>query len=338
MIVAKGVKARVELEGNTIRIIETGVFGDKNAHEIKISSVMDVELKEEGLTVGYIHFSVPGYKEHGGVFNSPRDNTVTFRKPERAAFQRVYDAVAGPIHGARATGSTLARLLTPGLQPPTVSPATPGTETHGDLRLGEVMRQFDSQTAGVVEGTLRHELGLHGALLAVGSGGFGFGVGSFGLSGATSVDLHTQSTTRTDLLNEGFVAVFDAPTPSGIPDTLRLVVPSQAACRDMLVGFIRAIDAQEGSVGLSSGQVERMISVASSVVVTEASYVADRLAAVLRVNPTPAPVFSVVGVPAAAHTLLGGAIQFPGEDRWLQLSPIGLFRLIGPSGQHLIGS
>ena len=224
----------------------------------------------------------------------------------------------------------LERVVAPGFRVPPTTPATYGVITRAGLQIGEVSRHFDSGTAGQITGSIAHEFGFHGGAVGITVRGVGLGVGSLGLSGQSSANLQTESTTRPDLLNDGFLAVFDEPSPLGIPDTLRVVVPSEAACREMLQELMAAAGAAVVG-GLTALQLSHLTAVATSVS-TEIGYVADRLSAVIRVSPSPSPVFSVVGLEVGSHTLLGGAIQMPGEERWMQLFPFGLLRAITPGG------
>jgi hypothetical protein len=222
------------------------------------------------------------------------------------------------------------RVVEPGFQVPQTTPATSGVLTKVGLQIGEVTRHFDSRTAGQIAGSVLHEFGFHGGAFGMTMGGVGIGAGSLGLAGRSSVNLQIESSTRSDLVNDGFVAVFDEPSPLGITDTVRVVVPSDAACREMLHEVMVAAGAAViGS--LTAGQLSRLAALASSVQ-SETSYVADRLGAVLRASPNQRPVFSVVGLEVESHTMLGGAIQLPGEDKWTQLFPFGLLRAITPGG------
>ena len=70
---------------------------------------------------------------------------------------------------------------------------------------------------------------------------------SAGISRESTVDLQTQATTRDDLLNDAFVAVFDRLLSSGMADTVRVVAPSEAATREILAEHLKAMYAGTGS-------------------------------------------------------------------------------------------
>jgi hypothetical protein len=181
-------------------------------------------------------------------------------------------------------------------------------------------------------GLVNHELGFHGSVVGLSVGGVGLGLGRIGLSGQSGVEMSGQSTARVDLLNDAFVAVFDEPSPGGVPDTLRVIVPSEAACREFLGTSVSAVGTDLGIPGWRLGP---LTDVAVSAVSPEIGYVADRLGAALRAGPNPDLAFSVVGISVAPHTLLGGAIRMPKEDRWVQLFPVALLRFVGALSARL---
>ena len=74
-----------------------------------------------------------------------------------------------------------------------------------------------------------------------------------------------------------------------------------------------------------------MLSALSRTIVTDISYVSDRLAATIRADAAKASPFSVVGVMSGPHMMLGGAIQMQGDSRWHQLFPIELLRVLSRS-------
>jgi hypothetical protein len=321
MLVANGKRWRIELEGETIRFVPTTWGpGKGDLHEIKVSCVVDVRWQDPGLFHGIIRFVVPGGKLS--------ESFVGFGRNSRDEFRAFYDAVVGSIHDARRLGAHLSAVFKPGFTIPLTTPETPAVVVRRNLRLGEIRREFDSQTAGVIQGTMRHELGLHGSFTGVRLGQIGIGRGQLGLSGMTSVDLQTNSTTRSDFQNDGFVAIFDEPSQTAIPETLRVIVPSEEACREVIVDYLSSVCTQMGLDRFDPGLGQRITPVAARSIATDISYVSDKLGAVLRMNAEKAPVFNVVGVMSGPHMMLGGAIQMPGDDRWLQLFPVHLLRIL----------
>lgn len=309
---ANGNTLRVELEDGTIRIPYRGIKSDES--EIKVSNLVGVSWKEPRLLNGCITFILPAGKLE-----------VTFSRNNRDEFRAVYEALITSLNETRRLGAHLKTLFNPGFTVPLTTPETPDVVVRRNLRLGEIRREFDSQTTGVIEGAMQHELGLHGSFTGIKLGGIGIGSGQLGLSGTTKVNLQTQSTTRSDFRSDRFVAIFDEPSNSPIPETLRVIVPTEEECREVIVDYFSSVLSH---MGLEQGLEQRIMSVAEGAIATDISYVSDRLSAVLRMNSEKAPVFNVIGVMSRPHMMLGGAIQMPGDDRWLQLFPVGLLRIL----------
>jgi hypothetical protein len=323
-------RTRVEFDGEIVRLVkETGVdWMRPTVLTIAASSLLDVLLREPVDRIGQsglLHFVTPGGAARPKGW-SPKieDGTIFFTEAERADFLAVYEAVAEPWLAARRIGANMSRFLVPQTEVPRTTPAIPDTEVHEGLRIGEINSQFDSRMAGQITGKLRHELGFHGGSVGVGVGGYSLSVGRLGLSGVSSVDLGTEGTSRADLLNQAFVAVFEVPTQRGIPETLRVVVPSEAACSQMLIDSVLEIAGRMGSEPLPDTEITRMTGVLGSLVSTEITYALDRLNAVLRIDRSARPAIDVVGIPIGPGALLGGALRIQGESRWVQLFPLGL--------------
>jgi len=338
VVFAKGSDGSVELEADTIRVaIDHGPF-IRGVCEFYVSDVLEVKWKgvEEWPHGGYIEFLVPVDKIRGRYPLHSKDRVcVGFKRGQDVeAFRRIRDVVAGPLERAQALGVNLEYAVETGISVPPTTPETVGVVMLEDLQLGEVQRHFDSQTASQIAGVIQHELGIHGGVVGLG----GFSIGRLGLSGASSVDLQTQATSRDDLLNDAFVAVFDRPLASGMVDTIRVVAPSDNATREILATHIRAMYEGMGSQkSVEAHKLQRMIQATTSMVNTDVGYVSDQLNGVLRRKPEPAPLFKVVGLPLGRHAILGGAIQFPGTEEWHQLFPVGLMRLIqGEGAQELL--
>jgi hypothetical protein len=340
MIVAKGIDETLELDSNTIRItVHVALFFD-GVFEFDVSDVLNVRWKEPGASnSGYINFHLPVEKiKSRGRLWKPKDSVgVGFKKSHDVeAFRQIRDIVAEPLEQARALGKNLDIAMETGLSVPPTTAATAGVVALEDLQVGEVQRHFDSQTVGQISGVLQHELGIHGGMIGLG----GFFIGRLGISGASGVDLQTQAATRDDLLNDAFVAVFDRPLPSGMVETVRVVAPSEAATREILAEHLRAMYEEMGSQkSVGTQRFERMIQTTMSMVSTDVGYVSDQLSAVLRRKPDPAPLFKVVGLPLGQHALLGGSIQFPGDNQWHQLFPVEFIRLLrGQATEGLLPS
>lgn len=116
LIIAKGVKGRAEYDGETLRIVESGLFGDKGAIELRAIRVLSVNFKDVGIAVGFIHFYVHGGKVNGGLRDDPiRDLTITFRKKGDEDFRRLYDAIVNrkPPDAASPPQTQAASLASP---------------------------------------------------------------------------------------------------------------------------------------------------------------------------------------------------------------------------------
>lgn len=167
-------------------------------------------------------------------------------------------------------------------------------------------------------------------------GALGLGVGHLGLAGTSQVNLTASGTTRDSLMSDGFVAVLEQDTPDG-PDTLRLVVPSEQAARELVSALL------DGAVGRFTRTDRNGRTVAAYPVAhatlrrlapdllafpDEASYVSDRLHAVLRMPEASNPSISVWGVPLSRHAILGSAIQIGTEGSVQPLFPVELLQAI----------
>lgn len=332
-------KRRVEFDGETIRLVgEPGLAFSGVVVDIPAASLLDVELKKPGRLMGQLRFIWPGAKQTRsltkGIFSMDTPGSVTqrllsegavqFRPSEEAEFMAVYEAAMAPILEARRVGADMLGYLTPNAMVPETTPALAGLTHYEGLRLGEVSSQFDSQMAGQIAGSLRHELGFHGGFVGLGIGGLGLGVGRLGLSGVSTVDLATESTSRPDLLNQGFVAVFEIPASGGLADTLRVVVPSEAASAQMVKDFAYDVAQRMGRHAPSEPQLDRVGEVLDSIISTEITYALDRANAALRLPVESRPLFDVVGMPIGPSAVLGGALRIQGSTKWIQLFPLGL--------------
>ncbi len=103
--------AKIELLDDMLVIRRYGVgsffnHGLKGEKRIPYASITIVQIKEPGLTTGYIQFGVAGGNEsRGGVRGALHDeNTVLFRKKVREDFRKVRDIVEQRAAAARGGG------------------------------------------------------------------------------------------------------------------------------------------------------------------------------------------------------------------------------------------
>ena len=162
------------------------------------------------------------------------------------------------------------------------------------LRVGELIRQFDSHTTGSITGWLDHHLVPHGYVAGVDIGRVGLGFGRIAIDGESWVELGYSGVTRDHPLGEGFVAVFDYDRKGGPADTLRLVVPSLPASRAMVHQVLRSVSSRMGegthtakAVDSYVGQIDRLPN--------ESSYVSDRLNSFLRLPIQQQPKVDAIG-------------------------------------------
>lgn len=218
--------------------------------------------------------------------------------------------------------------------------ATPGYSVTREVTVGELVRNFNQETSGSIAGWIDYRLGFKGWGVGVQAGRLGLGTGSLGLSGLSQVHLSLSSTTRADLVSDGWMAVLEAPTAGGVPDMMRLVVPSEAAVNELLGGLASSVAEACGTVLPRSS---RMIIECSRALCapgrTNISYVGDRLMALTRLPADRRPPVTVIGVQLADHTVLGGALRFGTEDGVHQLVPLLLIerwlRLPGARAQSV---
>ena len=93
-------KSVITLDGSFLRIKRKGMLNLMNhgldgEKSIDINNMSGVQLKEAGLTSGYIQFIFPGSKENkSGVFAATQDeNTVMFVKKEQAMAHEIRDYI-----------------------------------------------------------------------------------------------------------------------------------------------------------------------------------------------------------------------------------------------------
>jgi hypothetical protein len=209
-----------------------------------------------------------------------------------------------------------------------------GPARHTAMRLGEVSRHFDTNTASTISGWLTHNLGFHGWAIGAEVGGVELGSGSLGLSGTSQVSLTTSGTSRDNLMSDGFFAVLEQDTPSGI-DTLRMVVPSEQAARELVKALLdEALDSFTAITNPRFKTRWMMYPQAHSTLAQfvpmllsfpdEASYVSDRLHAVIRMPEPSRPLLNIWGEPLGQHAVLASSVQFGDEGAIQPLFPVDL--------------
>jgi hypothetical protein len=215
--------------------------------------------------------------------------------------------------------------------------------TYDGLRLAEVSRHFDENTVASITGWLSHDLGFHGWGVGGRVGGVGLGVGRLGLSGTSQVSLTSSGTTRQNLLGDGFVAVFEVETADGL-DTLRMVVPSEQTARELVTAMLDDIGASFTRVknrrrtivyGKASTALKNLAPQLLSFPY-EASYISDRLTAILRSQPEARPRITVYGSPLSQHAVLASGIRIGASETVQPLFPVTLVTMLQEVGRQAI--
>src|SRR5205823_1830021 len=130
-----------------------------------------------------------------------------------------------------------------------------------------------------------------------------------------------------DWAHENFVAAFE--TRAGDrTDVVRLIVPSDSAVHEYVQNLLWSWQRELGIDSAAELLVRRSLHDLPSRVVSDASYVADRLTSILHMEPSARPEISVVGAAVNGHAILGGAIQFGRDGHWHQLFPIALISVL----------
>lgn len=319
LLVAQGSRARVEFDGQIIRIVGRlgpSTFSKPVDEVFPVSDIQSATVQVPfALLMSNFQFAVNGaYK------------IVEIKKDQREAFDEIVRRLSARWAACESIAAALPTKLESLVAAPSTTPSTVGIVTYEDLRLGEVSRHFDTRTLGSITGFMNHSLGFEGWGVGVSTRRLSVDVSSLGLSGTSTVQLSESSVARSDLLNDGFVAVFE----TADLDTLRVVAPSDEAARSVLEEAIHSVYAgMKPDRRPSPASMSRLISKCHALISGEVSYVSDRLNAVLRSDDPRARRFDVLGVELAPHTLLGGAIRFGGDSTWHQLFPIALLRTIG---------
>jgi len=325
-----GTKNRIELEGLVVRLFDNR---GELAREFGLWEVDSVALSR-GFLGEYLTFHFRNDQWNHGHWSTRQ--YLANDKDEKRGLARLHEMILSErLPAVRRLQARLQQSTNPTFEVPLTTPDTPGCTTYRDLRIGEIERHFDTRTLGASRGTLVHDLSGHVSIgggfgggflagllgdgpLAAGSMGGSFGgSGSLSLTGSSTLSIRSQATSRADLLNESLLAVFDRPSSTGAPDTLRVVFPTGELVHSALVELVR---------DLIPSPAEWAMRFSTSA--SQSSYAGDRLAAITRLRPDPAPLISVVGAELAPHLAMGYAIQFQGSEDWVQLFPMGLIAFI----------
>ncbi len=209
-----------------------------------------------------------------------------------------------------------------------LSDLSSGMQVIQGATVGEISQHFDQRLSASVSGWLHRELGLHGWGVGVSAGRVGLGVGKVGISGSSSVDLDVSGVIRNDLGGDGFVAVLEQDRPNGMIDTLRIIVPSEPACREYIANLLSAIGATFGTGSHVDETFRRYSSQLAASFPCDVSHVSDQIRALLRRPPERRPTVSVIGEDVGGSAILGGAIRIGADGPWHQLFPISRNRAI----------
>lgn len=209
-----------------------------------------------------------------------------------------------------------------------VSNRSAGMRVIQDVKVGEVSRHFDQRLNASVGGWLHHELGLHGWWVGGSAGKVGLGIGQVGISGTSEVDLHITGVMRDDLAGDGFVAILEHEQTNGVIDTIRVIVPSEPACRAYIVHHLKVIRANMTTGSHVESAFLRDTAKVAASFPCEVTRVSDQLRALLRQPPERRPTVTVVGADLGGAVILGCAFRVSAEGTWRQLFPLGLHRAL----------
>jgi hypothetical protein len=141
---------------------------------------------------------------------------------------------------------------------------------------------------------------------------------------------------RTDLGGDGFVAVLEQEQPNGMIDTLRIIAPSEPACREYIAHLLSAMGATFGTGSHVDETFRRYAPQLAASLPCEVSHVSDQLRAVLRQPPERRPTVAVVGEALGGAAILGGAIRVGADGPWQQLFPLSRNRAILSAAEGLL--
>jgi hypothetical protein len=206
---------------------------------------------------------------------------------------------------------------------PQTLPGLAGTKLVGGLKVVELNRHFDSQLEASINGTIHEFTSNKGWNIGIGFGPFGLSRSMGQGFGDGVLNLDLRGTMQEDWAHENFVVVFETQRGDQT-DVMRLIVPSDPAVHEYVQNLLWSWQRDLGVNSAAELLVRRALYDLSGRVVSDASYVADRLTSILHMELSARPELSVVGTPMGEHALLGGAIQFGRDGRWYQLFPVAL--------------
>jgi DNA-binding SARP family transcriptional activator len=206
---------------------------------------------------------------------------------------------------------------------PLTLPGVAATREVDRLKVVELNRHFDSQLEASINGTLDEFTRDKGWNIGIGFGPFGASRSISQGFGHGDLNLGLHGTMQEDWAHENFVAVFET-QPGDEADVFRLIVPSDPAVHKYVQNLLWSWQRDLGVDSAAELLVRRALYDLPDRVVSDASYVADRLTSILQMEPSARPELSVVGTAMGGHALLGGAIQFGRDGRWYQLFPVAI--------------
>ena len=200
------------------------------------------------------------------------------------------------------------------------------------VRVGEVERHFDQITSASIEGQMRH------AFSSWGTGSSMHDVPNLLSdtqtwtksqgSGRSTVQLAQSGVSRDDLTSDAFIAVFEQALGSGGVDTIRAVVPSERQAHAYVAQLLSSWARRLRPGSEPELMLRRYVGAITEGVVSESSYVGDRLAAIVRLAPAERPSVTVIGEALGEHAILAGAIRFGSDGPLYQLFPVALVRAV----------
>jgi len=126
---------------------------------IPVSAIVDLHFRSPFLTVGDGEFGVTAPAGLLSVSDrTPRGKVgCVFRPSNHAQFRAIYDALMSVVLEARRIGTDMVRYLGSSEPIKQTDPDVPGIQIFSELRIGEVTSHFDTDMAGRISGSLRHE-------------------------------------------------------------------------------------------------------------------------------------------------------------------------------------
>ena len=206
-------------------------------------------------------------------------------------------------------------------------PGAPGTTTVTGLRAVEVSRHFDSALEASINGGFNQWMKTRGFGGNIGIGRFSFGLSAGRAWGAGTIELAAQGTIREDIVNDSYTAVLERDS-SDSPDVIRLVVPAAIGIQDYVRQLIWGWQRSLSINSRAELAVRIYLDGLADEVISETSYVGDRLSSLAKLGREARASISVVGAPIGDHALLAGAVQFNPEGEWFPLFPIAMVNAI----------